>query len=157
PDSLFLLFQPGLPIEFLDKRWEHLTGLSKDDLANLPSDVVLDWLFPHQRDREFVADLLHQPERRGAHAALEVVVRDGSRGMLCTFLPLPAEVQPRGLLGLRSGLRAGPQPIGTWLLLVSELPLPASQDTAVQLFLCQCTRGLGQLLNDCLGVPMGLA
>jgi hypothetical protein len=51
---------------------------------------LLDWLFPHQYQRSFVADLFHQPGRGSARALLEVAARTGNCPLLCTFLPVRA-------------------------------------------------------------------
>jgi PAS domain-containing protein len=87
-DWLVLLVYPDRAIEFWNERWERLTGFSSSDLCGVSGDVVLDWLFPQQRDRNFVADLLHRPNREAAQASLEVAGRNQSQSLLCTFLPL---------------------------------------------------------------------
>jgi PAS domain S-box-containing protein len=139
---LALLLQPGAEVAFWDERWEKLTGLPAADVRGAPSDVVLDWLFPRQRDRDLVADWLHQPVARGQQGVLEIQTRDGSRPLLCTFLPVT--------LFARSGPRR-------WLLLVGEAALLGSGAGPSLNFVRQLTSGLSRLLNHYLTVPVGLA
>jgi PAS domain-containing protein len=87
-EEMALLVRPEGSLEWWDKRWEELTGLNRRDLAGVSTELLLDWLFPHQSQRSFVADLLHEPERAGAQALLEVAARTGNCPLLCTFLPL---------------------------------------------------------------------
>jgi PAS domain S-box-containing protein len=142
-DWLALLLQAGTEVGFWDERWERLTGLSTTDLGGVRSDLVLDWLFPRQRDRNLVADWLHEPRRRGGQAVLEVLTRTGGRPMLCTFLPV---------------IRAGADSRHDhWLLLVGESELFAGPGTPSLGFVRQFARGLGVLLNHYLTVPVGLA
>jgi signal transduction histidine kinase len=138
-DSLALLLRPGASIDFWDESWEKLTGISQQDLAGQPAELVLDWMFPRQADREFIADLLNQPTRRGAQAIVEVTGRKTSRSLPCTFLPIRSQ-----------GGEA-------WLILVSELEPPIQQDREAQRFLRQLTSGLAHLLNNYLTLPVGLA
>ncbi len=137
--GLSLLIRPGNVIEVWDSDWEELTGLTTQDLTGVPSDVVLDWLFPQQRDRDFVADVLHQPARRGAQTMLDVVSPSGSRRMLCTLLPVNSRY---GEL---------------WLLLVSEPTALTGEVNQAPRFVRQFARGLSHLLNNYLTVPIGLA
>jgi signal transduction histidine kinase len=141
-DCLTLLLRPGAPVEFWDERWERLTGLVRADLAGVSVELVLDWLFPRQLDREFVADVLNQPGRRGAQAVLEVAGQHGGQAMLCTFLPVPWAHAPAA---------------DAWLILAAAPQDPVGNDAEVQRFLRQFTRGLSHLLNNYLTVPVGLA
>jgi signal transduction histidine kinase len=142
-DWLALLLLPGAEVGFWDERWERLTGLVGADLRGVRSDLVLDWLFPRQRDRNLVADWLHEPRRKGGQAVLEVLTRTGGRPMLCTFLP----VARSGSDGRREH----------WLLLVGESELFAGPGTPSLGFVRQFARGLGVLLNHYLTAPVGLA
>lgn len=148
-EALALLLRPGGPIGWWDERWHALTGLTAADLAGVPSDVVLDWLFPEQCDRDFIADQFHQPGRKGTQSVLRLVTRSGSRPMLCTLLAVPAAEAPAGREGAES-----------WLLLVSE-PRPFAgtplEDTPPTRFVRQFARGLSHLLNSYLMAPIGLA
>ncbi len=137
------LLLSGAEVGYWDERWERLTGLAGSDLAGVRSEVVLDWLFPRQRDRNLVADWLHDPRRRGGQAVLEVLTRTGGRPMLCTFLP----VVSAGPGGRRE----------QWLLLAGESELFAGPGTPSLGFVRQFARGLGVLLNHYLTVPVGLA
>jgi PAS domain-containing protein len=90
-DWLALLFRADGTIDFWDERWRKLTGLSAEDLAGARGGLVLDWLFPRQRDRDFVADLLHHPvgsPRAGTQVMLEVMGQPASHILRCTFLPV---------------------------------------------------------------------
>jgi hypothetical protein len=69
--------------------WEERTGLSAKDVEGSRSELVLDWLFPQQHDRDRVADCFHQPHSTGCQFVLEVAAVSGSRPTLCTFLALP--------------------------------------------------------------------
>lgn len=138
-EGLSLLFQPGRPFESWDREWAELTGLTEDDLAGVPSEVALDWLFPNQRDRDFVADLLYQPARRGAQAVLDLLGHRATRRMLCTFLPV------------RTGQGE------CWLLLVGEPEAALGDLTQTPRYVRQFARGLSYLLNHYLTVPIGLA
>jgi PAS domain S-box-containing protein len=89
-DSLPLLLDLDQGIEGWDARWEERTGLSVSDVRDSRCDLVLDWLFPQQQDRNRVADCFHHPHPKGCQLTLEVAASNGSRPMLCTFLPLPA-------------------------------------------------------------------
>lgn len=142
-DWLALLLFPGAEVGFWDERWERLTGLVAADLRGVRSELVLDWLFPRQRDRNLVADWLHEPRRKGGQAVLEVLTRTGGRPMLCTFLP----VARSGNDGRREH----------WLLLVGESELFAGPGTPSLGFVRQFARGLGVLLNHYLTAPVGLA
>src|SRR5262249_11636785 len=133
--------------------WEKLTGMSAGDLTGVASEVVLDWLFPQQTDRDLVADLLHQPVARrlppgrgqGMQAVLELLSPGGtSRPMRCAFVPAPS-----------TGAAA-------WLLLASEPDLfPGEallgETGSATRFVRQFVRGLSHLLNNYLTVPIGLS
>jgi signal transduction histidine kinase len=134
-DWLALLLRPAGEIGLWGERWEKLTGLSGQDLHGVRGEVVLDWLFPRQRDRDLVADWLHQASRQGNQAVLDVVTRTGSRPMLCTLLPAPE----------------------AWLLLVGEPELFGETGSPSLNFVRQFARGLGVLLNHYFTVPIGLA
>jgi PAS domain S-box-containing protein len=126
-DWLPLLFRPGRPLAFWDARWSRLTGLSPEDQAGVVGEGVLDWLFPRQRDRDWVTDLVQHPARRGGQAVLEVVSPTGSRPLLCTLLPLAPE--------------------DGWLLLAGEPEEPADATARLlQRFLQPFGRELGRLL-----------
>ncbi len=155
---LVLLHRPGRPIHFWDERWQRLTGLTPRDLAGVAGELVLDWLFPQQHDRDFVADLLHQPTPRGTQAVLEVVSCTGSRPLLCTFLPV-AEGAALGEGREASGtpVPLAPAAVDTWLILVCEPESFPGEDATAQRFLRQFSRGLSHLLNNYLAVPVGLA
>ncbi len=88
-DLLPLLLDLDQGIEGWEARWEERTGLSVSDVKDSRCDLVLDWLFPHQQDRNRVSDCFHHPHPRGCQLILEVAASSGSRPMLCTFLPLP--------------------------------------------------------------------
>jgi PAS domain S-box-containing protein len=89
-DWLALLFRSDGTIDFWDERWGKLTGLSHQDLASARGELFLDWLFPRQRDRDFVADLLYHPPsegpRTGIQAVLEIMSHPAGQAFLCTFL-----------------------------------------------------------------------
>lgn len=114
PSWLLLRLEPGREVSGWGPRWEQLTGLSATDVAGTPTEVVLDLLFPQQKDREQVADWMNQAERVGGQARLAVLAGGSQRPVLCTLLPLPPTP------GATEG-RALP-----WLLLVAELA-PASE------------------------------
>ncbi|MGH9677416.1 MAG: sensor histidine kinase, partial [Candidatus Acidiferrum sp.] len=138
-----LIIQPGGNVSLWDARWERLTGLSLGDLAGMRTELVLDWLFPLQRDRNRVADWLHDPRRQGGQSVLQVLTRSGSRPLLCTLL-----------LAQRSETGEGGE---QWLLLAGESELFAGPGTPSLGFVRQFTRGLGQLLNHYFSLPVGLA
>jgi PAS domain S-box-containing protein len=143
PLGLPLLLRPGGEVQFWDERWQALTGLTAGDLAGVPTEVVLDWLFPRQPDRDRAADLLHQTPTRGARhgfqAVLEVLTRTGSRPLACTFLPVPGEGAQR------------------WLLLVGLSDTPTGDDHPNMVLVRQFARGLSHLLNHSLSTPLGAA
>lgn len=161
-DTLMLLLGAD-GVEFWDERWERLTGLTAVDLAGVPSDVLLDWLFPQQREREFVAEVLSEPRRRGTQATLEVAGREGGRSFSCTFLPLP----PGGrgpTVAAKTGAGAPSEQVtpppgreARWLLLAQAPRAPVSETAEVQQFLRQFARGISHLLNHYLTAPVGLA
>jgi PAS domain S-box-containing protein len=101
-------------IEGWDSRWEEQTGLSVRDVQGSRCEMMLDWLFPQQHDRNRVADCFHHSRSTGYQLILEVAAPNGSRPMLCTFLPLPSHAAP---VGLRR-----------WLLLVGEVERSAEPD-----------------------------
>ncbi len=101
-DWLALLLHPSGGIDFWDERWQARTGLAAGETQGCGSEMVLDWLFPRQAERERVADWMHRTPPRGGQFVLEVMVPHGARPHLCTFLP--AGTPPR------------------WLLLVGEAP-----------------------------------
>jgi len=115
PNSLALLLRPGQEIWWWDERWTRHTGLEAADVANVPVETVLDWLFPLQPDREFVADLFQRPgkKRSGRQARLHVLESRGSQPIVCTFLPVPG-AGSRSLAGPLGG------PGDAWLLLASQ-------------------------------------
>jgi len=86
--TLALVLPPDRGPEFWTPRWEKLTGLHASDLADATRDLALDWLFPRERDRAFVADLLCQPIAVGGQAPLHLASSAGSSPALCIFLPL---------------------------------------------------------------------
>jgi PAS domain S-box-containing protein len=127
-DLLPLLYRPGRPLAFWDARWNRLTGLSQGDQAGVAGEIVLDWLFPRQHDRDWVADLLQHPARRGGQAVLEVVSPTGSRPLACTLLPLAPE--------------------DGWLLLAGEPEAAGNTARLLQRFLQPFARELGRLLDQ---------
>jgi signal transduction histidine kinase len=149
-----LLLRPGQPIAFWDGRWEQLTGLDARDVQGVPGELLLDWLFPRQRDRDFVADLLHRPTPRGAQAILELAGPAGSRPLLWTVLPVTADVKD---VPSPEGPRAVPGSSKAWLLLASEPQVSTGEDPSVPGLLSPFARGLSHLLNHYLTVPLGLA
>jgi PAS domain S-box-containing protein len=164
-DWLALLLRPGRELVWWEERWRKLTGLAAADLAGVPSEVALDWLFPRQLDRDFVADLLHQPaiprvERGGAaaQAVLQVINPGGSRPMLCTFLRI--QDRPAGQ-SAEVSKSSEDWPTDQWLLLVGEpQPVPPGgsvEDAPTARYLRHFARGLSHLLNHYLTTPIGLA
>jgi signal transduction histidine kinase len=153
-DWVALLLRNGQEAAWWDERWEKLSGLKAADLAGVPGEVVLDWLFPRQPDRDFVADLLHQPVKGpgGTQAMLHVLSAGGSRPLLCTFLPVA-----RG--GPTSPETGGQR--NTWLLLIGEPqapPLGAADAAGPTVgYIRQFARGLSHLLNHYLSTPIGVA
>jgi hypothetical protein len=103
---LALLLDLDNGLEGWGPRWEERTGLSINDVANSRCELVLDWLFPQQHERDRVADCLHHPCSTGYQLVLEVAAANNSRPMLCTFLPVPTRTAT-----------AAPR---RWLLLVGE-------------------------------------
>ncbi len=90
PEWLPLLLDLDNGIEGWCAAWEERTGLSATDVAGSRCDLVMDWLFPQQHDRDRVADCFHHPRSTSCQLVLEVASVSGSRPMLCTFLPLPS-------------------------------------------------------------------
>lgn len=111
PDWLLLLLNLDSGVEGWDARWEQRTGLSSRDVHGSRTELVLDWLFPQQHDRDRVADCFHHPRSSGCQLVLELAASEGSRPMLCTFLPI-------------SSRRAAAVP-RRWLLLAGETEQPA--------------------------------
>jgi PAS domain S-box-containing protein len=144
PDWLALWLQPGAAVELWGEHWERLTGLSAADVSGVPGEVVLDWLFPLQRDRERVADWLHAAGRPGSQAVLEVLTPAGSRPLLCTLLPVTAAPAD------------GPRHEG-WLLLAGEPEEYLGPDSPSLAFVRRFTESVAQLLTHYLRVPLGLA
>jgi PAS domain-containing protein len=137
---LALILQENGEVSFWNERWEKLTGLSQRETLAAPGELVLDLLFPRQPDRNFVADLLRQPEtlhsRHALQAVLEMAGHARSQPLSCTFLPLGTRGQ------------------GHWLLLVSEPGLAARAGPALQHFIEQVTEGLRALLAQYLAVSL---
>jgi hypothetical protein len=71
-------------------RLEERTGLSSNDVEDSRCELVLDWLFPQQHDRDRVTDCFHHPRPSGCQLVLDVVAPNGSQPTVCTFLPLPS-------------------------------------------------------------------
>jgi PAS domain-containing protein len=160
-EALPLLLRPGAEIGFWDERWQRLTGLDERDLQGIPSEVVLDWLFPHQRDREAVADLLHDPRRLGGQLVLQVAGSNGGRALHCSFFPVRSAAGRDGdpiLPPADSGTPGVPEP-GTdaWLLLAYEPAQTFREPAASGPFFRQFARGLSILLEHYFSVPVGLA
>lgn len=138
PPRLALLLQPGAAIQFWDAHWQNLTGLCAEDLADVPTEVVLDWLFPRQHERDLVASLFHQP-RQPAQLVLDVLSRTGSQSMQCTFLPVASQGE------------------GRWLLLAAAHESPLEENSPAMAHVSQFARELSQLLNHFLAAPLELA
>ncbi|HEY1861600.1 MAG TPA: ATP-binding protein [Gemmataceae bacterium] len=128
-DSLALLLTPGREVAFWDERWHNRTGLTDRELAGVPTEVVLDWLLPRQRDRDRVTDLMHRPNPLSGQFVLDLQTPGGSRPFLCTFLPVS---QPGGR---------------RWLLLASDLFSPTSSEAAPFALIRAFLRGLRHLLH----------
>jgi PAS domain-containing protein len=147
--GMALLLRPGGSIELWDKRWEELTGLTRQDLAGVSAELFLDWLFPRQRDRSFVADLFHQPGRRGVQALLEVAGRSGNCPLLCTFLPVRASDLEAEALAIGKGILspvtdARSSVSDAWLILACAPEVTATEESRVQRFVQRITRGLSR-------------
>ncbi|MHB1422431.1 MAG: GAF domain-containing protein [Gemmataceae bacterium] len=98
PEWLALLLDLDDGIEGWSSAWEERTGLAVGDMKDNRCELVLDWLFPQQRDRDRVADCFHHPQSMARQLVLEVASTSGSPPALCTFLPLPslsATARPR--------------------------------------------------------------
>jgi signal transduction histidine kinase len=155
-DWLALLVLSGHETAWWDERWIRFTGLKSADVAGVPVETVLDWLFPLQSDRDFVADLLHSSKkpREGAQAVLHVLSPEGRRPLLCTFLPIGVTAP-----AFASAAAAKTAEAGAWLLLVGELGvggLPTPQKLATEV-VQEFARGLSHLLNHYLATPIGVA
>jgi signal transduction histidine kinase len=148
-DWLVLLLQPGEEIGYWSERWEELTGLTAADLGGVRSELVLDWLFPRQHDRDLVADWFNQSAPRGGQAILEVLTPAGSQPLLCTLLPVAGSDLVRSPSAQGRGVR--------WLLLVGEPETFLGTAGPSLAFVRQFTRGLVQLLNHYLTIPIGLS
>jgi PAS domain-containing protein len=144
PSWLALLLEVDGTTDGWGPRWEKLTGLSSQDVEGSRSDLVLDWLFPQQTDRERVADCLLQPNPTGCQFILDLATPAGSRPLLCTFLPLPT-VESAGAKKRR------------WLLLVGEPELFAGPGTPSRGFVRQFAQGLHTFLLHQLRVMDGFA
>jgi PAS domain S-box-containing protein len=144
PKWLALLIHPGGGIEGWNSAWQKRTGLSPEDVEGSRSELVLDWLFPHQQDREKVADCLHQVTPIGCQIILDLTTPSGSHPLACTFLPLPESV-PGG---------ASRQ---CWLLLAGEPEPFVSAGTPSWEFVRRFTRGLERFLRHHVRTPGGLA
>jgi PAS domain-containing protein len=111
-DWLALLLHPAGGIDFWNERWEERTGLASGEMQGSGSEMVLDWLFPRQDERERVADWLQQSPPRSGQFVLEVVTPAGRLPQVCTFLPTggAAGRPPRWLLLLGAAPAEGPPP-----------------------------------------------
>jgi PAS domain S-box-containing protein len=118
PTSLPLLLDLEGGIDGWGPRWEETTGLSAADVEGSRSELVLDWLFPQQHDRERVADCFHHPSSTGCQLVLDIATATGSQPVSCTFLPLP------------SGASAVAR---RWLLLVGETKTPSAPPPSLEL------------------------
>jgi PAS domain S-box-containing protein len=110
PNWLPLLLNRDGGIEGWNALWEERTGLCGRDVQGSRTELVLDWLFPQQPDRDRVADCFHHPQPSGHQLLLDLAAPNGSQAALCTLLPLPGESSA---------------PSSRWLLLVGE-PAPAA-------------------------------
>jgi PAS domain S-box-containing protein len=140
--GMVLLLWPGGTMDFWDDGWEQLTGLTQHDLAGVSGELFLDWLFPRQRDRDFVADLFHQPGPRGSEALLEVAGQTGNRLLACTFLPVRVSglLQKQMACGDWTGepvAHAGSRGKNAWLLWVCDPEATNSNESRGQRFLRQ--------------------
>jgi PAS domain S-box-containing protein len=133
PEWLPLLLEAGGGVEGWSSGWEERTGLAARDVEGSRSELVLDWLFPQQHDRDRVADCFHQPQPTSCQFILDVTTLGGSQPMTCTFLPLP--------LAESTAARR------RWLLLVGEPDHFAGPGTPSWGFVRQFTLGLRQLLQ----------
>jgi signal transduction histidine kinase len=138
-DSLALLLTLGREVAFWDQRWSARTGLTNQEIAGAPTEVVLDWLFPRERDRNQVAHWMLQPDRRGRQFVLDLLIPGGSEPFVCSFLPVS---QP--------GHQA-------WLLLADDPLSPAGEEGASLAPLRSFLRGLGNVLNHAVLGPHSLA
>jgi PAS domain S-box-containing protein len=157
-ESLALLLRAGREVCWWNERWEKRTGLAAADLAGVPSELVLDWLFPQQADRQFIGDLLLQPPSRAsaAQSVLQVLEPGGSRPCLCTFLAVDHHEQTPS----HASEDLPADSTGSWLLLVGEPPMTAagaSPHLATTRYIRQFARGLSHLLNHYLTPPIGLS
>jgi PAS domain S-box-containing protein len=125
---LALLLRPGQELAWWDERWTKLTGLDAADVLNVPVETALDWLFPMQPEREFVADLFQRPgkKRSGKQAKLHVLEPSGNQPIVCTFLPVPAASLGSSSLAVPLGGSGD-----AWLLLASPPETPTTTHSAV--------------------------
>jgi PAS domain S-box-containing protein len=86
PDWLPLLLDLDGGIEGWGALWEQRTGLSAHDVKGSRSDLVLDWLFPQQHDRDRVGDCFTHPGK-ACQLELAITTPTGSQRVLCTFIP----------------------------------------------------------------------
>jgi PAS domain-containing protein len=159
-EGLPLLLREGAEVGFWDDRWERLTGLRHMDLAGVPSEVVLDWLFPHQRDREAVADLLHHPARLPGQFLLRIAGSNGGRSLHCAFFPVGSgSGQEAALVPLPvAGDPQGQSPrADAWLLIAFDRVQLSRESAAAQPLVREFARGLGVLLDHYFSIPVGLA
>lgn len=141
PASLPLLLDLDGGIDGWGPRWEETTGLSATDVEGSRSELVLDWLFPQQHDRERVADCFHHPSPTGCQFLLEIATAIGSQPVHCTFLPLP------------SGASAVAR---RWLLLVGEAETPSDPSPSLDLLPDPAAKALlldGVIRLDPAGAP----
>jgi PAS domain S-box-containing protein len=144
PEWLALILEMGNGIDGWGPPWEKLTGLSARDVEGSRTELVLDWLFPQQHDRDRVTDCFHQTDPSLCQMILEIATPTGGRPLACTFLSLP-KTEATG------GARR------RWLLLAGEPEWFAGPGTASWGFVRQFTQGLHQVLLHHLRTPGGLA
>lgn len=155
-DWLPILLRPGQQAEWWDERLAKLTGLRPADLTGIPTETALDWLFPLQPDRNFVADLFHQTVKRnrGTHATLHVLSPAGSQPLSCTFFHVRTAT-PDSTPSASAIKDFGE----AWLLLIGEpsAPLAADLQAPSAPFVRRFARGLAHLLNHYWATPLGVA
>jgi signal transduction histidine kinase len=138
--TLVLGVVPGQEINYWDRRWEELTGLSKADLRGVPSELVLDWLIPNQADRDLVADLFHHRPTPSRSMVLDILTPHGSSPFACTWIPV------QSIEGESS-----------WIVLLEEVKQAVGKEIHVPQFGRSFVRGLSQLLNHHLLKVMDLS
>jgi PAS domain-containing protein len=114
--TMALLLPPDSGPAFWTPQWEKITGLKAADLAGANRDLALDWLFPRERDRAYIADLLCRPATVGGQVALHLASPEGSKPVLCTFLPFNPGSDGAAPPGTPLSART------VWLLLVTVAP-----------------------------------